>query len=376
VEAAMAVVTHVVRQFLPNRGGVEDIVLNLALGQAQLGWDVRIVTLNRLFRDLLTHLPDRDEIAGLPVTRIPFSGSTRYPIAPHVLSHISDSDIVHVHWIEFFYDFLAITKPLHRKKLIATTHGGYFHTSFASRLKRVYFPTVTRLSTMAYGKIVASSSSDAEMFRQLTPRVVTIENGVNVAKFSGCAAREHSKTIIHFGRLASNKRIPLLLDLLATLRQISPDWTLIIAGTEFEETISGLTEHSMKLGVENAVQFVSSPSDANLAQIIGKASYFASLSAYEGFGISVVEAMAAGLVPILSAIPPFREFVRRAGAGLIVDANDLVSAAQAIVAFDLTRPTKDRSKLIEAAGKYAWPGVTEAYLAEYENILSASPLQK
>jgi alpha-1,3-mannosyltransferase len=372
----MAVVTHVVRQFLPNRGGVEDTVLNLGLGQAQLGWDVRIVTLNRLFRDLLTHLPDRDEIVGLPVTRIPFSGSTRYPIAPQVLSHLAGSDIVHVHCIDFFYDFLAITKPLHRKKLIATTHGGFFHTSFASRLKRIYFPTVTRLSTMAYGKIVASSSSDAEMFRRLTLRVVTIETGVNVEKFSGCAAREHSRTMIYFGRLASNKRLPLLLGLLAELRQISTDWTLIIAGTEFEETIPGLTEHAMKLGVENAVQFISSPSDADLAQIIGKASYFASLSAYEGFGTSVVEAMAAGLVPILSDIPPFREFVRRAGAGLIVDANDLGSAAQAIVAFDLAFPAKDRSKLFEAAENYAWPGVTEAYLAEYENILGASPLQK
>jgi hypothetical protein len=66
--------------------------------------------------------------------------------------------------------------------------------------------------------------------------------------------------------------------------------------------------------------------------------------------------MAAGLVPILSDIPPFREFLRRAGSGLIVDANDLGSAAQAIVAFDFARPARDRSKLIETAAKYAWPG--------------------
>jgi alpha-1,3-mannosyltransferase len=372
----MAVVTHVVKQFLPNRGGLEDVVFHLGLGQAQLGWDVRIVTLDRLFRNLLARLPEREEIAGLKVTRISFSGSTRYPIAPQVLLHIAQSDIVHVHAIEFFFDFLALTKPLHRKKLIATTHGGFFHTPFASRLKRIYFPTITRLSTMAYEKIVASSPSDAEMFRRLTSRVVTIETGVNLTKFSDCAARAHSRTMIYFGRLSSNKRIPLLISLLAELRKISPDWTLIVAGTEFEETISGLTEHARKLGIDDAVRFISSPSDSDLAQIIGKASYFASLSAYEGFGISVVEAMAAGLVPILSDIAPFREFVRRAGGGLIVRANNLRSAAEAIVAFDLAHPTKDRAKFIEAAAKYGWTGVTEAYLAEYESILSASSLQK
>ena len=372
----MAVVTHVVRQFVPNRGGVEDTVFHLGLGQAQLGWDVRIVTLNRLFRNLLAHLPDKEEIAGLKVTRIPFFGSTRYPIAPQVLLHVSKSDILHVHAIDFFFDFLALTKPIHQKKLIATTHGGFFHTNFASRLKRIYFPTITRLSTVAYNKIVASSSSDAEMFRRLTSRVVTIETGVNIAKFSDCAAREHSRTIIYFGRLSSNKRVPLLLGLLAELQKISPDWRLIVAGTEFEETILGLTHYARKLGVCDAVHFISSPNDSDLARIIGKASYFASLSAYEGFGVSVVEAMAAGLVPILSDIPPFREFVRRAGGGLIVEANDLSSAADAIVAFDLTRPIKDRSKFIKAAANYGWAGVTEAYLAEYDKILSASSLQK
>ena len=82
----MPLITQVVRQFLPNRGGVEETVLHLSLGLIQLGWDVRIVTLNRLFRSLQTHLAATETVAGLPVTRIPFQGSTRYPIAPQVLS--------------------------------------------------------------------------------------------------------------------------------------------------------------------------------------------------------------------------------------------------------------------------------------------------
>jgi len=367
---SVPLITHIVRQFLPNRGGVEETVLHLSLGLVQLGWEVRIVTLNRLFRDLQTHLPATETVAGLPVTRIPFRGSTRYPIAPKVLSCLGESDIVHVHAIDFFYDFLAWTKPFHGKKLVVTTHGGFFHTDFAARLKRVYFGTATRLSALAYERFIASSQNDAALFSRLTARLVTIETGVSVDKFANCAARDATRTMIYFGRLAKNKRLPTLLALLAELRKISPDWSLIIAGTEFEETFAALAECARSLGVDHAVQFSASPTDADLAALIGAASYFVSLSAYEGFGVSVVEAMSAGLVPILSDIPTFREFIGRAGRGLLVDAVDLRAAAGAVAAFDAMRPTKFRDDFIAAAAKYSWSSMTKAYLTEYLGVLA------
>ena len=44
-------IVHVVRQFLPNRGGLEDVVYNLARHSLQAGYRVRVVTLNSLFSD-------------------------------------------------------------------------------------------------------------------------------------------------------------------------------------------------------------------------------------------------------------------------------------------------------------------------------------
>jgi alpha-1,3-mannosyltransferase len=351
---------------------VEEVVLNLSLGLVREGWDVRIVTLDRLFRAPLAHLPSAETVAGLPVMRIPFCGSTRYPIAPQVLLCISESEIVHVHCIDFFFDFLALTKPIHRKKMIATTHGGFFHTDFAARLKRAYFTTITRLSALAYERIVAGSQNDAELFAKVTSRVVTIETGASVQKYSNCAAQEAKRTIIYFGRLSKNKRLPAVISLLAELRSISPDWSLIVAGTEFDETFSALSEHARRLGVEKAVRFVAAPADGRLAGLIGEASYFISLSSYEAFGISVVEAMSAGLVPILSDIPSFRELVRRAGSGLIVEVGDLRAAAESVAAFDAGGPATDRLIYIKAAEKYDWPRMTEAYLGEYRRILASA----
>lgn len=367
----MPSVTHIVRQFLPNRGGLEAVVFNLALGLAGRGWAVRILTLDRLFKSPRTRLPRRETIGGLEVERVPFCGSTRYAIAPRVLTRLGESDILHVHGVDFFYDFLALTKPLHRRKLIATTHGGFFHTSFARRAKRLYFTTATRLSTAAYDKIVATSRNDACLFGQITSRLVTIEPGASIEKFADLAATTVTQTMVYFGRLAKNKRVPKLIELLAELRKISSGWSLIVAGDEYEETVAGLEELARDRAVGDAVSFLRAPSDAELRRLIGTASYYVSLSAHEGFGITVVEAMSAGLVPILSDIAPFREFVRRAGAGLLVDASDLAAAARAIATYDAAHTGQFRDRLIAAASAYDWSAMTDAYAAEYARLLES-----
>ena len=121
-------VVHVVRQFPPSVGGLENFVISLAKQQQKQGLDVSILTLNRIKMDSKTVLSKHDVIEGIPVRRIGFVGSFRYPIAPGVLRQIADADIVHVHAVDFFCDFLALTRPLHRKPLVLTTHGGFFHT--------------------------------------------------------------------------------------------------------------------------------------------------------------------------------------------------------------------------------------------------------
>src|SRR5450631_3086470 len=124
-------ITHVVRQFHPAVGGLETVALELASTQVRAGHSVRVVTLDRIFNSPNeTRLSARDSIHGIDVVRIPFFGSTRYPIAPSVIKHLGKADIVHVHGIDFFFDYLAWTKLFHRKQLVASTHGGFFHTGY------------------------------------------------------------------------------------------------------------------------------------------------------------------------------------------------------------------------------------------------------
>ncbi|MGO8586944.1 glycosyltransferase, partial [Rhizobium ruizarguesonis] len=70
----------------------------------------------------------REDIDGIEVVRIPWSGTSRYPLAPQVFRHLADADLVHVHAIYFFFDALAWGRLLHGRPMIVTTHGGLFHT--------------------------------------------------------------------------------------------------------------------------------------------------------------------------------------------------------------------------------------------------------
>jgi alpha-1,3-mannosyltransferase len=364
-------VVHIVRQFSPSVGGLEDTVLSLARAQRErLDIDARVVTLNRLFTapDVL---PAEDIVHGVPVRRIAWTGSSRYPLAPSVLRHLQGADIVHVHAIDFFFDFLALTRPLHGRRIIATTHGGFFHTSAFSFAKKLWFQTITRASIMGYDRIVACSEGDAEMFRSSAgSRLVLIENGINQAKFQDAASPTPRKTILSFGRFARHKRIDALLRVFKDLTTLDPAWRLIIAGRDADQKASELAELARGLGIADAVRFVLNPTDAELRSVMGEASFFASLSAYEGFGLAAVEAMSAGLVPILSGFPAFTRLIAAAGAGLTVDADDPAATAAAIAALPVADPNwvaEWRRRVMAVAARYDWQEVANRYGVVYES---------
>src|SRR5450830_1537075 len=270
-------VVHIVRQYSPSIGGMEDVVQNIARQQREHHDQIpKIVTLNRLFRNSDEFLAPEAQINGVGVVRLPFHGTSRYPLCPQVLQHVADADVIHVHGIDFFFDYLAVTKPLHRRPLVASTHGGFFHTKFASKLKKVYFNTVTRASCLAYDKIIATSDNDGAIFRHIVkpPKLTVIENGVNVEKYHGLVSDVPTQTLIYFGRWSVNKGLLETLALFKQLHDRQQGWKLIIAGREYDHSADELRARTAELQLDASVTIVPNPSDQELAALIGQASYF------------------------------------------------------------------------------------------------------
>jgi alpha-1,3-mannosyltransferase len=369
-------IVHVVRQFHPAVGGFESVVFELAAAQVASGHSVRVVTLDRLFKATRPgRLAAREVIDDIEIVRIPFFGSQRYPIAPKVLRHIRDADIVHVHAIDFFFDYLAWTKFLHRKRLVVSTHGGFFHTAFAARLKRLYFAVATRASMLRYDGVAAVSLTDERRFSAIRRHgLVCIENGVNADKFAHAGAPSPVQSMLWIGRFSLNKRLDRLILFFAALRRRDPAWTLTIAGQPWDLGPRQLNELAAAAGITDALTLVESPDDGDLRRLVGGSSMIVSSSDYEGFGIAVVEGMSAGLFPLLSDIAPFQRLVESAGVGMTVDFDHAEAAAEDFVE-RWPQLTADyaalRARSIAAASGFSWPNVARRYQALYDDVLGA-----
>ncbi|WP_454285021.1 glycosyltransferase family 4 protein [Rhizobium leguminosarum] len=364
-------IVHVVRQFLPNRGGLEDVVANLARQTVRRGYRVRVVTLDSLFTAPEDKLPLREDIDGIEVVRIPWSGSSRYPLAPQVFRHLADADLVHVHAIDFFFDALAWGRLLHGKPMIVTTHGGFFHTRKYAAIKKIWFRTLTRASAMAYRRVVCCSASDLKQFCEIVPDSLLIENGADIGKFADTAARRAKRRIVTIGRFSVNKRIDHLLDAMAALKTRDPEWHLDIVGAESDLNRADVEGAIESRHLSGRVTLHVSPDNDTIRRIIAESSIFASASEYEGFGLVALEAMSAGLLPVLNANDAFATLAARHPVLMLADFTNPEAAATAIeTAYeDLSRqPDVVRAGLLEAARGYSWDIVAERYIDLYRSL--------
>ncbi len=107
--------------------------------------------------------------------------------------------------------------------------------------------------------------------------------------------------------------------------------------------------------------------DAHLAAIYRRASLFAYVSHYEGFGFPLLEALAAGLPAVASDIPALRETSH--GAALFVDPNSPQSIARGIR--ELLDNKELRARLTRAAAEvargYSWRSCAEGVLQVYRH---------
>lgn len=376
-------VVHVVRQYLPSVGGLEEVVRNLAQQQLRDGrYTPTVLTLNRVFRTGGTLLPAAETLGGVAVQRLGYAGSERYPLCPQVAGALRGADLVHVHGIEFFFDYLALLHPLMRKPLLASTHGGFFHSGFARRLKKVYFHSITRLSARAYQKVIATSENDGQLFSPVVPadKLLVIENGVDMGKFAGASAPDLRPVMIYFGRWSVNKGLLECIDVLAALCQQQPEvpWQLVIAGREYDLDANALQSYAQTRGVAERISLQPNPDVAELRLLIGMASYFLCLSHHEGFGIAPIEAISAGLIPLLSPIPPFVRLFETTGAGVLLDAPDAAQQAAQISVLhaQMGEGTRRHAVCLAAADAslhaYSWQGVAARYARQYDLALGLS----
>ncbi|MFG2297082.1 glycosyltransferase [Streptomyces sp. NPDC048603] len=209
---------------------------------------------------------------------------------------------------------LADTKGL---TVIGMSHESYEASHKSSRAARVrrHYKDVDRLLVL--------TPEDADLWiRSGMDNVGSMPNPLPF--MPDAPAPREAKVVASVGRLAFEKGVDLLLDAWSETAPLHPDWTLRIYGAGPEE--ASLRAYCTSLGLDDSVEWMGSTGDV-LGALRG-ASVFAQASRAEGFPITLLEAMAAGVAPVaFDCAPGVREIVSHGEDGLLSRLGNTVELA-------------------------------------------------
>jgi len=201
-------------------------------------------------------------------------------------------------------------------------------------------------------------------------RTVLIPNGVNSNEFKinneklqiGKRCR-----IVTTSALIPRNALDTLIDAVALLPK-SLNWELVIAG-------EGPLYKNLKLQISNnklekKVKLLGRVENSKIPELLGSSAVFVRLSRKEGFGVSFLEAMAAGLPVIATPVGGITDFIKDGETGLLVESEHPQQAANAILRVlndaALYQQLQDNGrKLVEK--RYNW----ERIIDEVENVFTS-----
>jgi glycosyltransferase involved in cell wall biosynthesis len=252
------------------------------------------------------------------------------------------------------------------QKQIATFHdlfvlsGDYSTPEFRER-----FAAQARAAAAAADLIIAVSvftASQVENYLNVpAPRIRVIHHGV-VARPIPNIPREN--VILCVGAIQRRKNQAALV---RAFRAVPPDWTLVLAGSHGYEAEAVLREIANS-PARDRIKITGYLPEAEIARWYAKASIFAFPSLDEGFGMPVLEAMAAG-VPVIAGNRSSLPEICGDAAMLIDPSNDeeLAHSVNSLATDpDLCRKMVKAGKL-HAAG-FRWENAVQQTIAVYKEL--------
>lgn len=243
-----------------------------------------------------------------------------------------------------------------------------------------------RAAATARTVVTVSSFSRQEILRHcdLDPaRVRVIHNGVAVPAAQAAPAPPADGTrgrttgrpplILYVGALFTRRRLPTLLAAFGLVARRVPSAELVIVGPDRTYPPQDLPGIAEATGVASRVTFRAYVSDGELAALYRRATVFAYLSEYEGFGLTPLEALAAGVPVVAGDTAVAREVY--ADAARYVPVDDHAAVAAALVEM-ITQPEARAAVLAARApllARLTWARAAAATLAVLEEA-AASPL--
>ena len=230
-----------------------------------------------------------------------------------------------------------------------------------------------------YRKIVAISERVREQLKQYydvpEERIVTIPNGINLARFHAGNAQSREAVRQSFGLtndvplvlfVGSQYRLKGLEFALRALPEMRTRAVLLVIGADAAAPFRRLAE---ELGISDRVIFAGARTD--LPTIYPAADAFVLPTLYETFALVCLEAMASGLPVLASRVGGIEDYLRDGQNGLHIERDPTEIAAKLDrVLNDPELHARVRAAGIETAKNYAWEKIARQYLKLFEELIA------
>lgn len=216
----------------------------------------------------------------------------------------------------------------------------------------------------------ATAEAEAEHIRDfgLKQSVWVVPNAVSCPKELPIANKEMDvKTAFFMSRLHPGKGLLLLADAWAKVKPTG--WRMMVAGADSYGHKGEVVEKLKSLGIENDWTFAGELDDEQKWQALVNADLFIHPSASENFGISIAEALCAGIPVITTKGCPWLEIDGKCGWWIdrtIPHLADAMECAMALSDVERYAMGEQGKQLIQE--KYTWPAVAKQMVAFYEHL--------
>lgn len=176
------------------------------------------------------------------------------------------------------------------------------------------------------------------------------------------------RVVLWLGRVAFEKRLDVLLDAFAAVRKDEKDLRLVIAGSG--PATGEFRSRAMNLGLDGSIRFVGHVRDEDVPLYYNAADVFASASAFETQGLTLLEAMACGTPSAVAAAGGFLDVVEDGHNGYLFEPDNVAAASEGLRRA-LSAPSALRSAARETARQYGIDRCALLLEDAYEEALAA-----